>query len=40
MIRLHQFAPAWEVPNLSPFCVKVETGQHPLGADRVAAEGA
>lgn len=25
MIRLHQFAPAWDVPNLSPFCVKVET---------------
>lgn len=25
MIKLHQFAPAWDVPNLSPFCVKVET---------------
>jgi len=25
MIRLHQFAPAWDIPNLSPFCVKVET---------------
>ena len=25
MIKLHQFAPAWEIPNLSPFCVKVET---------------
>lgn len=27
MIKLYQFAPApgWEVPNLSPFCVKVET---------------
>ena len=24
MIKLHQFSPAWEVPNLSPFCVKVE----------------
>ncbi len=25
MIKLHQFAPAWEVRNLSPFCLKVET---------------
>jgi glutathione S-transferase len=25
MIKLHQFAPAWEVQNLSPFCLKVET---------------
>jgi len=25
MIKLHQFAPAWDVPNLSNFCVKVET---------------
>ena len=25
MIKLYQFAPAWGVPNLSPFCVKVET---------------
>ena len=24
MIKLHQFAPVWDVPNLSPFCVKVE----------------
>ena len=25
MITLHQFAPAWGIPNPSPFCVKVET---------------
>jgi glutathione S-transferase len=25
MIKLYQFAPIWDVPNLSPFCVKVET---------------
>jgi glutathione S-transferase len=25
MIKLYQFAPAWEVSNLSPFCLKVET---------------
>jgi len=25
MIKLHQFAPVWDIPNLSPFCVKVET---------------
>lgn len=24
MITLHQFAPAWGIPNPSPFCVKVE----------------
>lgn len=25
MIRLHQFAPVWNLPNASPFCMKVET---------------
>lgn len=25
MIRLFQFAPVWGIPNLSPFCMKVET---------------
>ncbi len=25
MITLHQFAPVWDIPNLSPFCAKVET---------------
>jgi glutathione S-transferase len=25
MITLHQFARAWDIPNLSPFCSKVET---------------
>jgi len=25
MIHLYQFAPAWGIPNLSSFCVKVET---------------
>jgi glutathione S-transferase len=25
MITLYQFAPVWEVKNLSPFCLKVET---------------
>ena len=25
MIKLFQFAPAWDVQNLSPFCLKVET---------------
>ncbi len=25
MIKLYQFVPAWGIPNLSPFCVKVET---------------
>ncbi|MGR9099792.1 MAG: glutathione S-transferase family protein [Gammaproteobacteria bacterium] len=25
MIILHQFKPCWGIPNLSPFCVKVET---------------
>ena len=25
MIHLYQFAPVWGIPNLSPFCVKLET---------------
>ena len=25
MITLHQFPPAWGLPNASPFCMKVET---------------
>ena len=25
MIKLHQFTPAWTLPNPSPFCMKVET---------------
>ena len=25
MITLHQFARVWDIPNLSPFCSKVET---------------
>ena len=25
MIKLYQLAPAWDVQNLSPFCLKVET---------------
>lgn len=25
MITLHQFAPCWDLPNASPFCMKVET---------------
>ena len=25
MIKLYQYVPAWGIPNLSPFCVKVET---------------
>ena len=25
MITLHQFARVWDIPNLSPFCTKVET---------------
>ena len=25
MIQLYQFAPVWGIPNLSVFCVKLET---------------
>lgn len=25
MLELHQFSPAWGIPNISPFCIKVET---------------
>ena len=25
MITLHQFARIWDIPNVSPFCSKVET---------------
>lgn len=25
MIKLHQFSPAWGLPNASPFCLKLET---------------
>jgi hypothetical protein len=33
LIRLHQFAPAWDVPNLSPYCTKVETWLRMAGLE-------
>ena len=31
MIKLHQFTPAWTLPNASPFCMKVETYLRMVG---------
>ncbi len=47
MITLHRFAPLWDLPDLSPFCVKVETYlrltkvdyQTKLGDPRKAPKG-
>ncbi len=37
MITLHQFARVWDIPNLSPFCSKVETYLRMAGIpDKVA----
>ncbi len=35
MIKLYQFAPAWDVPNVSPFCVKIESYLKMAGLQRL-----
>jgi glutathione S-transferase len=33
MIKLYQFPPVWGIPNLSPFCIKVECALRMAGLD-------
>ena len=40
MIRLYQFAPAYGLPNLSPFCMKVETYLRMAGLPYECPRGA
>jgi glutathione S-transferase len=40
MIRLHQFPPAFGLPNASPFCMKVETYLRMAGLPYECARGA
>jgi len=40
MIKLYQFSPAWELPNPSPFCMKVETYLRMVGLPYEAINGA
>lgn len=40
MIKLYQFIPAWNLPNVSPFCMKVETYLRMAGLPYDALNGA